>query len=147
MQREAVGLVVVAVLIEALVARLGLLGRRRLLRASNKRRQPIDVAAGVVRGLLARALDVDLMLRLLILLLRKRLRITRQVRLRLARTERRFAHSLLLITLILVKYFITRATGTVVFDAREVRIVLPELLLGRGDETVVVLRVLVVIFR
>src|SRR5262245_66543970 len=80
MQREAVGLVVVAVLIESLIARLGLLRCRRLLRASNKRRQPIDVAASVVRGLLARALDVDLLLRLVILLLRKRLCIARQVR-------------------------------------------------------------------
>ena len=88
MQREAVGLVVVAVLIEALIARLALLRRWRLLRTSNKRRQPIDLAAGVARGLLARALDVDLGLRLQALLLRKRLRIARQVRLWLAHAER-----------------------------------------------------------
>src|SRR3979411_3235774 len=105
MQRKAVGLIVVAVLIEA---RLALLRRRRLLRASNKRRQPIDVAASVVRGLLARALDGDLGLRLL-LLLRKRLRSTRQVRLRLAHAERRVAHNLLLIPLFLFKYIVTRA--------------------------------------
>jgi len=142
MQRKAVGLIVVAVLIEA---RLALLRRRRLLRASNKRRQPIDVAASVVRGLLARALDVDL--RLVALLLRKRLCITRQERLRLAHAERRIACSLLLITLFLFKHIVTRATGPFVLDTREVRVVLSELLLRRGDQTVVVLRVLVVVFR
>ena len=143
MQRESVGLVVVAVLIEA----LALLRRRRLLRAtSNKRRQPIDVAASVVRGLLARALNVDLALRLEVLLLRKRLCISRQVRLRLAHAERRIAaYCLLLITIFLVKCLVTRATGVLVFNAREMRVVLSELFLRRGDETVVVLRVLVVI--
>jgi len=100
-----------------------------------------------VRGLLARALDVDLMLRRLILLLRKRLRITRQVRLRLAHSERRIACNLLLITIFLVKCIVTRATRAVVLNARKMRVVLPELLLRRGDQTVVVLRVLVVIFR
>jgi len=147
MQREAVGLVVVAVLVEALIARLALLRRRCLLRASNKRRQPIDVAASVARGLLAPALDMDLVLRLEVLLLRKRLRIAWQLRLRLAHAVRRVAHNLLLITLLLIKCIVTRATGDLVFDAREVRIVLPELLLRRGDQTVVVLRVLVVVFR
>ena len=143
---ESVGLVVVAVLIGALMA---LLRRRRLLRAtSNKRRQPIDVAASVVRGLLAWALDVDLALRLVVLLLRKRLCVRRQVRLRLAHAERRIAaYRLLLITIFLVKCLVTRASGVVVFNAREMRVVLPELLLRRGDETVVVLRVLVVILR
>src|SRR3954462_2330405 len=64
MQRESIGLiVVVAVLIDALMARLALLLRRRcLLCTSNKRRQPIDVAASVVHGLLARTLDVHLRL-------------------------------------------------------------------------------------
>ena len=147
MQREPVGLVVVAVLIEALITRLALLRCRRWLCASNKRRQTIDVAASVMRGLLARALDVDLLLRLVVLLLRKRLRITRQVRLRLAHAERRVTRNLLLITLFLIKCIVTRATRALVFDAREMWVVLPELLLRRGDETVVVLRVLVVIFR
>jgi hypothetical protein len=147
MQRESIGLVVVAVLTEAL-AKLALLWRWRLLCAtSNKRRQPIDIVASVVRSLLAWALDVDLVLRLLVLLLRKRLRIARQVRLRLAHAERRIAPGLLLITIFLVKCLITRACGAVVFNAREMRVVLPELLLRRGDETVVVLRVLVVILR
>src|SRR4051794_19987747 len=77
MQRESIGLVVVAVLIDALIASLTLLRRRCLLCTSYKRRQPIDVAASVVHSLLlAWALDVDL--RLVILLLRKRLCITRQ---------------------------------------------------------------------
>jgi len=145
MQRESIGLVVVAVLIEALIASLTLLRRRCLLCTSNKRRQPIDVAPSVVRGLLARALDVDL--RLVALLLRKRLCITRQERLRLAHAERRIACSLLLITLFLFKHIVTRATGPFVLDTREVRVVLSELLLRRGDQTVVVLRVLVVVFR
>ena len=145
MQRESIGLVVVAVLIQALIARLALLRRRCLLCTSNKRRQPIDVAASVVHGLLARALNVDL--RLVILLLRKRLCITRQERLRLAHAKRRIAPSLLLVTLFLFKHIVTRATGRFVLDAREVRVVLPELLLRRGDQTVVVLRVLVVVFR
>src|SRR5262245_12243041 len=131
MQRESVGLVVVAVLIEALMA---LLRRRRLLRAtSNKRRQPIDIAASVVRGLLARALHVDLLLRLVILLLREWLRIARQVRLRLAHAERRIAPGLLLITLFLVKSLVTCASGALVFNAGKMRVVLPELLLRRGD--------------
>src|SRR3954462_3828400 len=145
MQRESIGLVVVAVLIQTL-ARLALLPRRRgLLCTSNKRGQPVDVAASVVRGLLARALDVDL--RLVALLLRKRLCITRQERLRFAHAERRIACSLLLITLFLFKHIVTRATGSFVFDTREMRVVLPELLLRRGNQTVVVLRVLVVVFR
>ena len=148
MQREAVGLIVMAVLIEALIARLALLlRRRRLLRTSNERRQPIDVAASVARGLLARTLDMDLVLRLEVLLLRKRLRIARQVRLRLAHAKGRLAHNLLLITLFLIKCIVTRATGALVFNTREVRVVLAELLLRRGDETIVMLRVLVVIFR
>jgi hypothetical protein len=147
MQRESIGLVVVAVLIETL-AKLALLRRRRLLRAtSNKRRQPIDVVASVVRSLLAWALDVDLVLWLVILLLRKRLRIARQIRLRLAHAERRIAPSLLLITIFLVKCLVTRATGAVIFNAREMRVVLPELLLRRGNEAIVVLRVLVIILR
>ena len=132
MQRESIGLVVVAVLVEAL-AKLTLLRRRCLLRAtSNERRQPIDITASVVRSLLAWSLDVDL-LRLVILLLRKRLRVARQVWLRLAHAERRIAPSLRLITIFLVKCLVTRATGTVIFNAREMRIVLPELLLRRGD--------------
>src|SRR5262249_20165438 len=133
-QRETVGLVVVAVLIEALIARLGLLRCRRLLCASDKRRQPIDVVASVVRRLLARALDVDLILRLMILLLRKRLRVARQVRLWLAHAERRIAYNLLLITLFLIECVVTLATGVLVFDAREVWVVLPELLLRRSNE-------------
>ena len=147
MQRESIGLIVVAVLIEALIAcRLRLLRRRRLLRASNERRQAIDVAARVVHGRRARALDVDLLL-WLVALLRKRLRVARQVRLWLAHAERRFAHSLLLVAIFLIERIVTRAAGAVVFDAREVRVILPELLLRRRYQTVVVLCVLVVIFR
>jgi len=145
MQRESIGLVVVAVLIEPLIGRLALLRCRLLLCTSNKRRQPIDVAAGVVRDLLARALNVDL--RLVVLLLWKRLCITRQERLRLAHAERRITCNRLLIAIILVECIVTRATGAVIFDTREMRVVLPELLLRRGNQTVVVLRVLVVILR
>ena len=143
MQRESIGLVVVAVLIETLMARLALLRRRCLLCTSNKRRQPIDVAASVVRDLLARALDVDL--RLMALLLREWLRIARQVRLRLAHAERRSSPSLLLVTIFLVECLVTRPTRAVIFNAREMGVVLPELLLRRGNQTVVVFRVLVVI--
>ena len=95
---------------------------------------------------MARALDVDLLLRL-VALLRKWLRIARQERLRLAHAERRIACNLLLLAIFLFKHIVTRANGVFVFDTREMRVVLPELLLRRGDQTVVVLRVLVVIFR
>ena len=145
MQRETVPLVVVAVLIEPLMVGLRLLARR-LLAASNERRQPVDVAAAVMRARLARALHDDLMLRL-VLLLRERLRIARQVRLRLTRSERHFAHDLLLIAVVLVERLLARAALRLVFDASEVWIVLAKLLLRRRDQTVIVLRVLIVVFR
>jgi hypothetical protein len=142
-QREAVTLVVVAVLIEPLIAGLRLLGRR-LLAAGNERWQPIDVAATVRSARLAWALHNGLMLRLL--LLWERLRVARQVGLRLARSKRHLADDRLLIAVVLVEHLLARTAGRVVLGAGgEMRIVLAKLLLRRRDQTVVVLRVLVVV--
>ena len=78
-QRETVGLVVVTVLVRLLaLVRLMLL---RLLPAGDEGRQPLDVAFGGRVALLGT-------LWLVLLLLRKGLRIARDVRLRLARTIR-----------------------------------------------------------
>ena len=145
MQREPVTLVVVAVLIEPLMVGLRLLARR-LLAAGNERRQPVDVAAAVMCARLARALHDDLMLRLM-LLLRERLRIAGQVGLRLACSEWHLANDLLLIAFVLFSHLLARATRRVVFGAGEMWIVLAKLLLRRRDQTVVVLRVLIVVFR
>ena len=76
MQRETVGLVVVAVL--AGLVRLLL----RLLSAGDEGRQPVDVAVGGGAALL-RARQV----RLVLLGLRKRLGVARDIGLRLARAE------------------------------------------------------------
>jgi len=82
MQRKAVGLVVVAVL-----ALLGALVMLRLLPARDEGRQPVDVA--VTRGVaLLRSWLVRLMG-----LMRERLRIARDIGLRLARAVRRVAHA------------------------------------------------------
>ena len=149
MQREAVTLVVVAVLIEPLIAGLRLLGRR-LLRAGDERRQPIDVVAALLHARLIRALHNGLMLRLmlwLMLLLREGLGIARQVGLRLTCPERRLANDLLLIALILVEHLLACTARRIVFRAGEMRVVLAKLLLRCRDQTVVVLRVLVIVFR
>src|SRR5215510_7864283 len=144
MQREAVSLIVVTVLVETLLARW-------LLGTGNERRQPVDVAAAVVAPImcvrLVRALHHDLLLRLMLLLLRERLRIARQVGLWLARSERHLADDRLLIALVLVRDLLARAGLPLVFGAGKMWIVLAKLLLRRRNQTVVVLRVLVVVFR
>src|SRR5215510_8737076 len=146
MQREAVSLIVVTVLVETLLARW-------LLGTGNERRQPVDVAAAVVAPImcvrLVRALHHDLLLRLMLLLLRERLRIARQVGLWLARSEWHLADDLLLIALVLVRDLLARAAPALrlVFGAGKMWIVLAKLLLRRRNQTVVVLGVLVVVFR
>jgi hypothetical protein len=78
-QRETVGLVVVAILVRLLaLVRLILL---RLLPAGDEGRQPFDIAFGGGVAVLGT-------LRLMLLLLRKGLCVARDVRLRLARTIR-----------------------------------------------------------
>jgi len=148
MQREAVTLVLMAVLANPLIAGLCLLGRW-LLAASDERRQAIDVAAIVMCDRLVRALYVNLLLRLLLVLLRRRerLSVTRQERLRLARSERRLARERLLIAVILIKRFVAGAARPFVLGAGEMGIALAKLLLRSRDQTVVVLRMLVVVFR
>src|SRR5215470_3518952 len=147
MQRETVSLiVVVAVLVEPLIAWLCLLCRR-LLATGNERRQPVDVAATVMCARLVCALHQHLLLRLIVLLLRERLRIARQIGLRLARSEWHLANDRLLIALVLLGRLLARAARRVVFGAGEMWIVLAKLLLRRRDQTVVVLRVLVIVFR
>src|SRR5215510_14076 len=96
---------------------------------------------------LARALHHHLLLRLVVLLLRERLRVARQVGLRLTRSERHLANDRLLIALVFVSHLLARATRRVVLGAGEMWIVLTKLLLRRRDQTVVVLRMLIVVFR
>src|SRR5437867_8452311 len=96
---------------------------------------------------LARALYQHLVLRLVVLLLRERLRIARQVGLRLAGSKRHLANDRLLIAIVLVRHLLARASRCVVFGTGEMWIVLAKLLLRRRDQTVVVLRVLIVVFR
>src|SRR5215470_11157668 len=145
MQWEAVSLIVVAVLVEPLMV-VGLSLLRRLLATGNERRQSVDVAATVMGARLARALHHHLLLRLIVLLLRERLRIARQVGLRLTRSERHVANDRLLIAIVFVRHLLARATRRVVLGASEMWIVLAKLLLRRRDQAVVVLRVLVVVF-
>src|SRR5215467_6755404 len=132
MQREAVGLIVVTVLAEALLGRLRL--DLRLLAAGDEGWQPVDVA-GIVRLLLR-------------LLLRERLGVARQIGLRLARPERSVgaAHRLLLAVVLLVERLIAGAARHLVLGPRQMRIVLAELLLGGGDQPIVVLGMLIVVF-
>src|SRR5262245_40561183 len=135
-QRKAIRLVVVAVR-----ARLRLL--RRLLRAGDEGRQPIDIAA--VRGRVALVLLARLIG--LVLLLRERLRVARDVGLRLACPIRRFALTasgrLLVVAVIEALVAGARHVG---LGTHEVRVVLAELLLRRGDHAIIVLGVLVVVF-
>jgi len=152
MQRKAIGLIAVVA-----IALRGL--RRMRLSAGDEGRQPIDVA---VRGrdiLLMRA--VRLLLGLL--MLRKRLRIARDIGLRLARAVRRLAaahgglthgglihgrltHGGLPIVAFVIEGIVPGAAWDLVVGAREVRIVLAELLLRRRDHAIIVLGVLIVIF-
>src|SRR5436190_2167334 len=136
-QREAVVLAGVAVL-----ALLRALVRLMLLPAGDEGRQPIDVAVGGRVALRA------LML-LAVLMLRERLRIARDVRLRFARPVRRVggtAHRGLPIVLAVVEAAFARS-ASFVLRTSQVRIVLPKLLLRRSDHAIIVFGVLVVILR
>jgi len=141
MQREAIGLVV-AVLPKALLS-LGLRLRlvAGLLATSDERWQPVDMAAALIAALLVRTLRV-----LLVLWIGLRLR--RQKRLRLARAEG--CHSGIragLLAEILIAVIVEGFVASVVVRTRKVRIVLAELFLRRGDQSEIVLGVLIVIFR
>ena len=138
MQREAVGLAVMAVL-----ALLGGLVMLRLLPAGDEGRQPVDVAFGGCVTLLRR----PRLMRLVLLMRREGLCVARDIRLRLARAVGRFA-STAHVRLSLVVAVLERVVArSVALRTGEVRIVLPELLLRRGDHAIVMLGVLVVVFR
>jgi hypothetical protein len=161
MQRKAVGLTVMAVLIVGALLivetrrlrRLGLLAGG-LLAARDERWQPVDMwlpvallpillAATVVAAalLLMRAWHVGLVLRI-------RLHLGRQERLRLAGAERGvpgIAHRLL--AELIVTFIVEGFFAGVVVRAGKMRIVLPELFLRRSDQAEIVLGVLIVVFR
>ena len=140
MKREPVGAVPVAVLAitGALLAFL-----HRLLTAGYKRRQSVYVALAVGSAL-RHARLVGLLLRL------KGLRVPRKIRLWLARAVSRLAHGAgaccsLPLVLALIEALVSRALH-IGLGAREVRIILPELFLRRGDDAVIVLGMLIVVF-
>jgi len=141
-QRKAIGLVVVAVLPKSLLS-LGLRLRlvAGLLATSDERWQPVDMAATLIAALLVRPLRVLLVLWIW-------LRLRRQKRLRLARAEG--CHSGIragLLAEILVAVVVEGFVPSVVIRTRKVRVVLAELFLRRGDQSEIVLGVLIVIFR
>jgi hypothetical protein len=149
MQRKAILLPVItvrAVLALRSVAVLLLL-RLRLLRlrltAGDERRQPVDIALIVRTGVLRPRLKMLLLLRLIVLRLIVVL-FARIIGLRLARSKG-FAANLRLLALAFVIALIgtARLTGLLLV----IGLTLPELLLRRGDETEIVLGVLVIIFR
>src|SRR4051794_5718179 len=138
-QRKAFALIVVAVLGNA---------RRGLLRlaAGDEGRQAVDVVAAAV---IAARLDLTRCMSLLLrwMLLRKRLRVARQERLRLTtHAEWSFGVDRGLLTVVLVVEDVVASTARrLAFDARQMRIVLAELLLRSGNQTVIMLGVLVVV--
>ena len=138
-QRETVGLVVVAVL-----ALVGTWMRLVLLPAGDEGRQPVDVAIG--RRV---ALRLARLVGLALLVLREGLCVARDIGLRLAGAVRRIggaAHRRLAIVVAVVEATLAHP-GRLILRALEVGIVLPELLLRRGDHAVIVLGVLIVILR
>src|SRR5262249_36678766 len=138
-QRETVGLIVVAVL-----ALVGTWMRLVLLPAGDERRQPIDVAIG--RRV---ALRLGWLGRVALLVLREGVWVGRGIGFGLAGAVRRIgwsAHRRLPIIIPVVETTFAHS-GRFVLRTREVGIVLPELLLRRGDHAVIVLGVLVVILR
>jgi hypothetical protein len=143
-QREPVGLVVVAILSVALVAvalvALVALVVLRRLPAGDEGRQAVDVAAAF-RG---RAALMTRLVRLVLLVLRIRLRVARQIGL-LAGAVRLFAHSRRLAVVLALVEGVVACAGHGAFGTSEVRIVLAELLLRGGDQAVVVFGVLVVV--
>ena len=138
-QGETVGLVVVAVL-----ALVGTWMRLVLLPAGDEGRQAVDVAIG--RRV---ALRLAWLMRLALLVLRERLRVARDIGLRLAGAVRRIggtAHRRLAIVVAVVEATFAHP-GRLILRTLEVGIVLSELLLRRGDHPVIVLGVLIVILR
>src|SRR4029450_8383296 len=84
-----------------------------------------------------------------LLMLRERLRVARDVGLRLASTVRRIggtAHRGLPLVVTVVEVTLARS-GLFVLRTREVRVILSELLLRRGDHAIIMLGVLIVILR
>ena len=144
MQRESVGLIVVAVLVVALLPLGQLLALvwliSRLLTAGDERRQPVDIAAPIIATLLVRTGR-------LLLVLWIGLRLRRQIRLWLARTERRQTGiDPRLLPEILITIVVEGFVARIVVGTREVRIVLAELFLRRGDQPEIMFGVLVVVF-
>ena len=155
MQREAILLSVIAVrAILTLRSATAVLWLLRLLRlrlpTGDERRQPVDVAALIVRtGVLRSWLKMLLVLLRLVVLRRIVLRrivvlFARIIGLRLARSER-FAADVRLLAFALVVALVGTAhlTGLLLV----IGLTLPELLLRCGDDTEIVLGVLVIIFR
>ena len=139
-QRETVGLVVVAVVL----ALVGTWMRLVLLPAGDEGRQPVDIALG--RRV---ALRPARLVGLTLLVLRERLRVARDIGLRLAGAVRRIggaAHRRLAIVVAVVEATFAHP-GRLILRTLEVGVVLPELLLRRGDHAVIVLGVLIVILR
>jgi hypothetical protein len=156
MQREAVGLALIAVaVLPILTVRALMVLRRILLRllrslaAGNERRQTIDIFVVVLLKVLLRPRLIVLLLRLLwleILLLRLLLWIERLL-LR-CRRVRLAAHVRLIVTLV-VKGVIAaavRAAGLSRLLLVVRRLVLPQVLLRGGNQTKIMLGVLVVVF-
>ena len=130
MQRETVGAAVVS--IRALL--MWLMGS--LLTAGDERRQPLHVAlisAGAWSGTRRE-------LRLIVLI---RLTVPRQVRLRLTRPIRRFVAAGGCIFVGLFEACLARTT--VALGAGELRVILPKLLLGRCNDPIIVLGVLIIV--
>jgi hypothetical protein len=150
MQREAVALAVVAVLPVALMPRLPwlpLLGLMRLS-AGNEGWQPVDVATAFGgHCALLRAGLMRLVL-LVLLALRERLGVTRQVGLRLARAEGLFAPQsrLRAVVVAVLEGVVARPDRHFVLWTGQMGVGLAELLLRRRDQTIIMFGMLVVIF-
>src|SRR5262245_9882162 len=120
----------------------------RRLAAGDEGGQPVDVVL-VGRRVLLRARLVGLVLLwLMLLMLRERLRIARDIRLRLARAIGLVAAADggLRVIITVVEAVVAGSARHLVLGSGQVRIVLPELFLRRRDHAVIVLGVLVVIF-
>ena len=144
MQRETVGLIVVSVrpLRSLIVLRL------RRVAAGDEGRQPIDVARAFrcIRGPRAR------LLRLRLLVLWIRLRVARDVGLRLARAERLVArtHPRLAVVVAVLERIIARVAGVVVrpdvsIGPIALRVALAELLLRGGNQAEIMFGMLIVV--
>src|SRR5215813_9547156 len=111
----------------------------RRLAAGDEGGQPVDVVLVGRRVLLsARLVLLVLLLRLMLLMLRERLRIARDIGLRLARAVGLVAAADggLRIIFTVVEAVVAGSVRHLVFRSGQVRIVLPELLLRRRDHAV-----------